>query len=155
WADLWAAKAERRLSAPHALYAAAWGLTPDVVGALSPLHAAPGLPLVEAALARAQGEPEREAAAIERFLHAVEPGLAAATSPPAPPPPPPRPAPPPPPPAAPPATARPPPPAPEPVRAALASRGAELASFLTQDLSAHPPIGRDPLLPSLGMAHGW
>jgi serine/threonine-protein kinase len=145
WADLWVAKAVRRMATPAGLYSASWGLTPAVAGAISPHHSPCGLPLVEAALARAQGEPELETEAMERFLSLVASpavievsldltvGLSGVLL----------------------AVARLLPGAPAPARAALVACGAELSSLLTRQLLSRPPIGRDLATPSLGMAHGW
>lgn len=141
-ADHWAAKAAQRAATPGAWHAEERGLDRQLVEAASPFHGASGIAAVEAQLARALGEPELEAAALARFaglarrpwrsldltLGASGALLVASDLLPG---------------------------APSAARLDLASLGSELCERIWSELAAHPPVGEDPGVPNLGVAHGW
>jgi len=141
-ADHWAAKAAELAGTPGAWLAEERGLTAHLVEAASPFHGASGIVLAEAHLARALGEPELEAAALARFagfarrpwkgldltLGASGALLVAGDLLPG---------------------------APGEARPDLRSLGDDLFERIWGELAAHPPVGDDPQIRSLGMAHGW
>lgn len=71
-ADVWARRAARHLDAPDAFHNADIQITPEVVGLSSPYHAPSGVHAVAALIARARADARGQAAAVTRFLEAVQ-----------------------------------------------------------------------------------
>ena len=69
-ADLWLARGMQDLHRPHAWSNTEVGITPQVVGRVSPYHCGAGLHCVEALLSQARGDLHGQAAAIESFVRA-------------------------------------------------------------------------------------
>lgn len=66
-AEIWLSRAARDMNKNEAFHNAALEMTPDVVGRVSPLHAAPGIFCVEALLSQARGDVVSQQAAIDGF----------------------------------------------------------------------------------------
>jgi serine/threonine protein kinase len=66
-AEIWLSRAAREINNDEAFHNAALEMTPDVVGQVSPLHAAPGIFSVEALLSQARGDLISQQAAIDGF----------------------------------------------------------------------------------------
>jgi hypothetical protein len=69
--DLWAARASRDSSLSDAFYCPDIGMTPKVVGNLSPYHTASGIYVVQALIAQARGDALSQAIAVKRFVTTV------------------------------------------------------------------------------------
>lgn len=69
-ADLWLARGMKDLPRPQAWSNIEAGITPDIVGRVSPYHCGAGLHCVEALLSQARGDLHGRAAAIEAFVRA-------------------------------------------------------------------------------------
>ncbi len=69
-ADVWLQRAVRAVARRDAWYAKAAGITPRVVGKISPYHAPPGVYWVQALLSGARGDTGAQQAAVDAFVKA-------------------------------------------------------------------------------------
>jgi len=141
-ADRWAEHAATELGSPSACYAGEIEITPETVGRISPYHTPSGIPVVQALLAQARGDPLTAEQAIGRFLEWSEGEcanpdltlgrssvvLAAALLLDA---------------------------AGRPKPEALVHRGSELLEGIWSELDRAPAIGEGGPSDYLGIAHGW
>jgi serine/threonine protein kinase len=70
-ADLWAARASRDSSLEDAFYCPEIGVTPEVVGNVSPYHTESGVHVVQGLIAQAMGDALSQELAVKRFLTTV------------------------------------------------------------------------------------
>ncbi|MBW8877460.1 MAG: protein kinase [Acidobacteria bacterium] len=146
-ADLWATRALRDVDRENSFYNPEIGITPEVVGRVSPYHTASGLFCVQALVSHAQGDGGSQREAVAAFLagaqcdHCDNPDLTlgrsgvlltasmlldtltgeASAG----------------------------------LRRELTAVGDELLAGLWSELDAQPPIARCDRLANLGIAHGW
>lgn len=71
-ADIWLTRAARDIHRDEAFHNSALEMTPEVVGHVSPLHAAPGIFAVQALVGQAMGDLASQQAAIEAFAAASQ-----------------------------------------------------------------------------------
>jgi serine/threonine-protein kinase len=144
-ADIWLERALRAVERREEWYARAAGITPRVVGTISPYHAPAGVFWVQALMSRARGDAAEQHAAVQGFVKAsrascpnldlvlgragtllacalLQEAMAGEL---------------------------------RQDRAAIGSLGREAAAGLVARLRRAPPLGQCRSFPNLGLAHGW
>ena len=70
-ADLWATRAARNIDSSDAFYNSDIGITPEIVGRVSPYHTASGVHLVQGLIGQAMGDVVAQQIAVEKFVAAA------------------------------------------------------------------------------------